>query len=118
MADLKQLEFYVLRYVPYVVRAEFINIGVLLLEPRPGGFGFADVRMTSDWHRVRCHDPLVDIEVLQGIGDYIRLQLQNSQDVRLLLLKLQDQFANMIQIWTNRNAKLYPLQPAQRVSTL
>jgi len=98
MADLKQLEFYVLRYVPYVVRAEFINIGVLLLEPNANGFGFADVRMTSDWRRVRCHDPQVDIEVLQGIEGYIRRQLQNSQDVRSLLLKLQDQFANMIQI--------------------
>ena len=52
MADLKQLEFYVLRYVPFVVRAEFINIGALLLEPLPNGFGFADVRMTSDWRRV------------------------------------------------------------------
>src|SRR5271170_4973440 len=57
MADLKQLEFYVLRYVPYVVRAEFINIGVLLLEPNANGFGFADARMTSDWRRVRCHEP-------------------------------------------------------------
>jgi hypothetical protein len=97
MADLKQLEFYVLRYVPYVVRAEFINIGVLLLEPRPDGFGFADVRMTSDWRRVRCHDPHVDIEVLQAIEGYMRMQLQNSQDVGPLLFKFEDSFANLIQ---------------------
>jgi hypothetical protein len=43
MADLKQLEFYVLRYAPYVVRRDFISIGVLLVEPRLNGFGFADV---------------------------------------------------------------------------
>jgi hypothetical protein len=98
MADLKQLEFYLLRYVPYVVKGEFVNIGVLLLEPGPNGFGFADVRMTSDWRRVQRLDPQVDIEVLQGLEGYIRMYLQNSQDVRLLLLKLEDSFANMIQI--------------------
>jgi hypothetical protein len=98
MADLKQLEFYVLRYVPYVVRGEFVNIGVLLFEPRANGFGFADVRMTRDWRRVYCLDRQVDIEVLQGVETYIRMQLQNSQDVGMLLHKLEDSFANLIQM--------------------
>jgi hypothetical protein len=98
MVDLKQLEFYVLRYVPYVVRPDSVSIGVLLLEPRPNGFGFAGVRMTSDWRRVRCFDPQIDIEVLQALEGYMRIQLRNSPDVGLLLLKLQDSFANVIQI--------------------
>jgi hypothetical protein len=98
MADLKQLEFYVLRYVPYVVRGDFISIGVLLVEPRPSGFGFADVAMTSDWRRVKCLDRQVDIEVLQSLEPYIRMQLQHSQDVGVLLHKLADSFANMIQM--------------------
>ena len=98
MADLKQLEFYVLRYVPYVVRGDFISIGVLLVEPRPNGFGFADVAMTSDWRRVQCLDRQVDIEVLQNLEPYIRMQLQHSQDVGMLLHKLADSFANMIQM--------------------
>jgi hypothetical protein len=98
MADLKQLEFYVLRYVPYVVRGDFISIGVLLVEPRPNGFGFADVAMTNDWRRVQCLDRQVDIEVLQSLEPYIRMQLQHSQDVGMLLHKLADSFANMIQM--------------------
>ena len=98
MADLKQLEFYVLRYVPYVVRGDFISIGVLLVEPRPNGFGFADVAMTGDWRRVQCLDRQVDIEVLQNLEPYIRMQLQHSQDVGMLLHKLADSFANMIQM--------------------
>ncbi len=98
MADLKQLEFYVLRYVPYVVRGDFISIGVLLVEPRPNGFGFADVAMTGDWRRVQCLDRQVDIEVLQSLEPYIRMQLQHSQDVGMLLHKLADSFANMIQM--------------------
>jgi Protein of unknown function (DUF3037) len=98
MADLKQLEFYVLRYVPYVNRVDCISIGVLLLEPLPDSFGFADVRMTSDWRRVGCFNSQVDIDVLQGLETDIRVQLQNSHDPRLFLLKLEDSHSNMIQI--------------------
>src|SRR5271167_2543410 len=98
MADLKQLEFYILRYVPYVNRVDCISIGVLLLEPLSNNFGFADVRMTSDWRRVRCFNSQVDIEVLQGVETDIRVQLQNSHDPSLFLVKLEDSHSNMIQI--------------------
>jgi len=98
MADLKQFEFYVLRYVPYVVRGDSISIGVLLVEPRPNGFGFADVAMTSDWRRVQCLDRHVDIEVLQSLEPYIRMQSKHSQEVGMLLHKLGDSFANLIQM--------------------
>jgi len=89
---------------------------VLLVEPRPNGFGFADVAMTSDWRRVRCHDPQVDTDVLQGLEDHIRIQLQHSQDVGLLLLKLQDSFANLVQI-TARQVCL-AADPAQELERL
>jgi hypothetical protein len=92
MPDLKQFEFYVLRYVPHIVRGEFVNIGIMLFEPRDGSIGFADVCLTSDWRRVRCFDPQVDIEA------DIRTQLQSAQDVGMLLHKLEDSFANSIQI--------------------
>jgi hypothetical protein len=90
MADLKQLEFYVLRYVPYVVRGDFISIGVFLVEPRPNGFGFADIAMTSDWRRVQCLDRHVDIEVLQSLEPYIRMQLKQSEDVGVPVCLAED----------------------------
>jgi hypothetical protein len=98
MADLKQFEFCLLRYVPNVVRGEFVNIGLLLFEPQPNGFGFADVRMTSDWRRVTCLDRQVDIEVLQALEADVRTRLQHPQDVGSLLHKLEDSFANLVQI--------------------
>jgi hypothetical protein len=116
MTDLKQLEFYLLRYVPHAVRPDSISIGLLLLEPRPNGFGFADVRMTSDWHRVRCFDPQVDIEVLQSIEADMRTQLQQSQDVGMLLHKLEDSFANLIQI--SARQVCLAADPAQELETL
>jgi hypothetical protein len=98
MADLKQLEFYLLRYVPYLVSGRFVDIGVLLFEPHPTGFGYAEVRMTSDWRNVYRLDKEVDIEVLQDLEPYIRMQMRNSQDVSLLLRKFEESFANMIQL--------------------
>ena len=98
MADLKQFEFYVLRYVPCVAREEFINIAVLLFELRDSGFAFADVRMTSDWRRVYCLDKQVDIEVLQGLGADIRMHLLHPQNIPMLRRKFEDLFANAIQI--------------------
>jgi hypothetical protein len=98
MADLKQFDFYVLRYVPYVVCGDSLSIGVLLVEPRPNGFGFADLRMTNDWRRVHCFDKQLDVEVLQGLEADIRMQLRHSQDVGVLLHKLEDSFANLIQM--------------------
>jgi len=98
MADLKQFEFCLLRYVPNVVRGEFVNIGLLLFEPQPDGFGFADVRMTRDWRRATCLDRQVDVEVLQALEADVRMRLRHSQDVGSLLHKLEDSFANLIQI--------------------
>ncbi len=54
MADLRQLEFFLLRYVPDAVKDEFVNIGLVMIEAGANGDGFADVRFTRDWRRVRC----------------------------------------------------------------
>jgi hypothetical protein len=76
VAPLKQCEFFVLRYIPDLVRNEPINIGVLLLEDGAGGF--ADVRFTHDWHRVRCADPQADIELLESFEPEFRRLLQSQ----------------------------------------
>jgi hypothetical protein len=54
--------------------------------------------MTSDWRNVYRLDKEVDIEVLQDLEPYIRMQMRNSQDVSLLLRKFEESFANMIQL--------------------
>ena len=75
MADFKQCEFFLLRYVPDVVKGEFVNVGVVLLESGDGGF--TDVRFTRDWRRVRCLDPEVDIELLESYEADLRRLLQS-----------------------------------------
>jgi hypothetical protein len=116
MADLKQLEFYFLRYVPHLVSGQFVDIGILLFEPQTNGFAYADLRMTIDWRRVYRLDKEVDIELLQDLEPYIRAQLRHSRDVSLLLRKFEESFANMIQL-SPRNVCLAP-EPARELERL
>jgi hypothetical protein len=98
ITEFKQFEFCVLRYVPNVVRGEFVNIGLLLFEPHPDGFGFVDFRMTSDWQRATCLDRQIDVEVLQAFEADLRTRLKHPESVGSVLHQLEDSFANWIQI--------------------
>ena len=77
MADLRQCEFYLIRYVPDVVKGEFVNVGVVLLETGEGGSAFTEVRFTHDWRRVRCLDPDADVGLLEGLEQDLRNKLQS-----------------------------------------
>jgi len=64
MPDVKHCRFFLLRYVPDVVKNEPVNLGLVLLED--GSDGFAGVRFTRDWRHVRCAHPDVDVELLES----------------------------------------------------
>ncbi len=96
MAEKRHLEFFLLRYVPDAVKDEFVNIGVVMVEPGANGAGFADVRFTRDWRRVRCLDPQADVEMLEALEREIRGQL--AGDRTTLLRRLEDSFSNAIQV--------------------
>src|SRR5579863_5194427 len=98
MADRRQLEFFLLRYVPDAVKDEFVNIGLVMVEPGANGGGFAEVRFTRDWRRVRCLDPQADVEMLEAMEREIRGQLRQTGDRELLMRRLEDSFSNLIQI--------------------
>jgi Protein of unknown function (DUF3037) len=98
MADRRQLEFFLLRYVPDAVKDEFVNIGVVMVEAGANGSGFADVRFTRDWRRVRCLDPQADVEMLESLEREVRGQLATTHDRAVLLRRLEDSFSNVIQL--------------------
>jgi hypothetical protein len=98
LAEKRQLEFFVLRYMPDAVKEEFVNIGLVMFEPVANGNGFADVRFRRDWRRVWCLDPDADVEMLQALERDIRKQILNTHDREMLVRKLQDSFSNTIQV--------------------
>lgn len=119
MASRRQLEFFLLRYVPDGIKGEFVNIGVVMFEPGTDGAGFADVRFTRDWRRVRCLDPDADIAMLQALEREIRLQFGNAQDREKVMLKLQDSFSNVVQLSSGQGCLAEePAKEIEMLSTL
>ena len=48
MSERRQVEFFLLRYVPDAVKGEFVNFGLIAIENRPGRSALVDVRFTKD----------------------------------------------------------------------
>jgi hypothetical protein len=107
MAEFKQCEFFLLRYVPDVVKGEFVNLGVVLLEE--GENGFTDVRFLRDWRRVRGLDPEADIELLASYEEELRRVLQSRMPEVInyrgamsrrqwLLAQMQESFSGAVEI--------------------
>ena len=91
-----QCDFLLMRYVPDPFKNEFVNIGVLLLGRQTG---YAGVRFTRDWARVRCLDPQADIEVLEALEGDLREQFSKSPDSRQqTIYRLQDTLSTGLQL--------------------
>jgi hypothetical protein len=100
-------EFFLIRYVPDVVKGEFANIGVLLREAGGGASeadrsGGAVVRFTRDWSRVKCMDADADIGLLEALEGEIAARLkmgaQDSPGIKPVMEILQDTLSNSVQI--------------------
>ncbi|HEX9198348.1 MAG TPA: DUF3037 domain-containing protein [Acidobacteriaceae bacterium] len=96
MKERRQCEFFLLRYVPDAVKDEFVNVGVVLFE---SSGGWADVRFTKDWKRVRCLDPDADVEMLEGLEREIKERmLEGASSQEWLVKRMQDTFSNAIRL--------------------
>lgn len=114
-------EFFLIRYVPDVVKGEFVNIGVLLREAG-GGVAGADapdgavVRFTRDWSRVKCMDADADIgllEALEGeIGARLQMAAKDAPGIKPVMEILSDTLANSVQM-TEVKACLAESLPAE-----
>src|ERR1700749_3835915 len=95
MAERKQCEFQLIRYVPDPVKNEFVNIGVLLR----GGEQSA-LRFTRDWARVRCLDPDADTDMLEALELEVaqRLNVPSGHQPRQIMEMLEASLSNGVQI--------------------
>ena len=114
MQERVQCEFFLIRYVPDVVKGEFANIGVLLREA--GRDDSAVVRFTRDWSRVRCMDAEADIgllEALEGeIGARLRMRAGDAPGIKPVMEVLEDTLSNSVQV-TEVRACLAESLPAE-----
>lgn len=97
MSDRIPCEFFLIRYVPDVVKGEFANIGVLLREA--AGAATPHLRFTRDWTRVRCMDADADLGLLEALESEIAARLPHTAtDFKPILATLEDSLSNSIQI--------------------
>src|SRR3984885_8537023 len=114
-------EFFLIRYVPDVVKGEFVNIGVLLREAggNASGAGAPDsavVRFTRGWSRAKCMDADADIgllEALEGeIGARLQMRAQDAPGIKPVMEILEDTLSNSVQV-TEVRACLAESLPAE-----
>jgi hypothetical protein len=101
LADRVPCEFFLIRYVPDVVKGEFTNIGVVLREAAEGQSGNASavVRFTRDWSRVRCMDADADLALLEALEGEIAERLRlGAADTKPVLTLLEDTLSNSVQM--------------------
>ncbi len=95
MADERACEFYLLRYVPNIVRGEFVNLGVLVYDPQEKRL--LPPRLLEDFRRVRRLHPWADLDVLAALERQIEAEApQQNGALRAYLDRLQ-QYSNVLE---------------------
>jgi hypothetical protein len=106
LRDRVPCEFFLVRYVPDVVKGEFVNIGVVLREAADAGVPVETrVRFTRDWSRVRCMDAGADLGLLEDLEQEIAQRLKSGpsvQEPKSVLAVLEDTLSNSVQLTGSR----------------
>jgi chorismate mutase len=95
MAEKRQLELYLLRFLPHALRDDFVTVGVLLIE---SDGGFAEVRMTRDWRMVQCVAPDVELEWFTLVENEIRARLGTLRRREELVQFVDERFGTAIDV--------------------
>lgn len=95
MGKRRQLELYLLRFLPHVLREDFLTVGLLL---RESDGGFADVRMTHDWKMLQCVAPEVEQEWFELVEQEIRGRLESVQRREDLVQLVGERFGTSIDV--------------------
>ncbi len=95
MANARQLELYLLRFLPHPLRDDFVTVGLLLLE---SDGGFADVRITRDWKMLQCLAPDVELEWFALVENEIRGRLGSLRRRDDLLQLVSEGFGTLLDV--------------------
>jgi hypothetical protein len=75
LTEKQKLELFLLRYLPDVVRGEFVNFGAILVKENGEISGF---RFTQNWRRIQCLYPETDVDALQGLQTHLQAELRET----------------------------------------
>jgi hypothetical protein len=95
MGEKRQLELYLLRFLPHALRDDFVTVGVLLLE---SDGGYAEVRVTRDWKMLQCVAPEVELEWFEMVESEIRGKLGSLRRREDLMELMSQRFGTMLDV--------------------
>jgi hypothetical protein len=103
--DDKSFVYYVLRYVPNLVRDEWVNIGVLVFDPRTNERRFRLIEDEDEFHRIRRLHPDADEGLLRALQGSLESRLEaanlasrNVSEWESILFKWDSQLSNSLQL--------------------
>ncbi len=95
MADERACEFYLLRYVPNIVRGEFVNLGVLLYDAQEKRL--LPPRLLENFRRVRRLHPWADLDVLAALERQIEAEAPQQNGALPAYLERLQQYSNVLE---------------------
>jgi DUF3037 family protein len=94
----KMLTYRILRYVPNLMRDEWMNIGVLLEDGPSGQRAIKLIEEDSEFARVRRLNPAMDDSLLRGLAGTFDAELRKPKEaVAAYLEKLDQTLSNAVQ---------------------
>ena len=95
-SELKECRYFLVRYVPDVVKQEFINIGLFLYCPAER---FLDCVFTDDWRRVSRFHAHADTEFLRDLQSHFEQRIREHEtDLEGFVRELHESYSNLIQL--------------------
>ena len=91
----RQLELFLVRFLPHALRDDFVTVG-LLLQEKDGGF--ADLRFTRDWRMLQCVAPDVETEWFDMVENEIRARLGSLRRRDDLIHLLDERFGSSLDV--------------------
>ena len=94
------LAYHILRYVPDLVRDEWVNIGVLVFNPRTGERRLRLIEEQDEYKRIRRLHPSADEAVLRALRDELEDRLDNGSAIPLpkILRRCDETLSTTLQI--------------------
>lgn len=91
----RKIEFFVLSYVPNILRGNGLEFAILAFE-RPRGI--AEVRFIETAEGLLAFDPNADMDMLKGLYREIETRFQHPDDANAFLHKILDSYSSTIEI--------------------
>ncbi len=95
-SELKQCQYFLVRYVPDVVKQEFINIGLFLFCEAEK---FLDCLFSDDFQRITRFHAQADTEFLKELQLHFKQQIaEHQEDLEGYIQEMQQSYSNLIQL--------------------